>query len=198
MILFVFVPRSHKQLREEDRTLESVSAALFLCSTIVAAAKLSRRRDFPRWYMIVPILGLTGFLDELSFGERHFDFPMPTIAGKKVDGIHDLVDMAYEMILQKTSETAANLLLALVIMGLVGILVRYRREISVRLSQHPPLPYLVLTVFLLVPAVLIDMHLFGKSPLHDFLEELLEFNVALSLIFAGIAIGFASQPMEEA
>jgi hypothetical protein len=197
IFLFVFVPLSHNQLIEEDGVLESVTAVLFLSCTAVSAVLLIGRHGIRSWYMTIPVLGAIGFLDELSFGERHLGVSMPQVVGKKLDGVHDLVDLTYEITLRNSSETVANIILALAVVSLFGIFLRYRREIARVSQQNPPLPYLLLCFFLLVPATLLDMHLFGKGPLQDFLEELLELNVALCMLFAAIAVGFTNRPEKE-
>jgi hypothetical protein len=138
--------------------------------------------------VLIVLLALVGFLDELSFGERMFDLEMPVLGkGYKVDAVHDLLDF-----LPRWYQT----LIWAVCLGVpVLILCRKMRIIAdhgyrKRLVCGYPLKiYLPAIMVLLVAAIVIDdneefaaatvmdMPLFGQ-----FIEELLELNAALMLL----------------
>jgi len=65
----------------EDRFLENAQAALFLASFFLGLVALFRQRKKREKLTgaLIAFLGLTFFLDEISFGERLFSIEMPVV-----------------------------------------------------------------------------------------------------------------------
>jgi hypothetical protein len=77
----------------EDRHVETLSAALFLTAGAVAALRLARGEAPTFWLVLTVGIGVVGFLDELSFGERILGFEPPMVGGVRIDAVHDLLQL---------------------------------------------------------------------------------------------------------
>lgn len=92
---YAWVPGARAGVLEEDHFVEWLSALTFLAAGLVGAWCLLRGRS-PGERLAVAVaalLGLLGFADELSFGERLFALDMPRIRGLKIDGAHDFAEV---------------------------------------------------------------------------------------------------------
>lgn len=185
-----YLLQGHRSLlTEEDQLIENLSAVLFLGSGLLGLWLLLRSTGQRKIYLLVTALGLIGFLDELSFGERIFGFSMPSVAGVKIDGVHDLVRLPLrplrQLLLASSSATAVAVLVILVIAAVLLITaVSHRERLRVwagSIMVHPP--YLAWSIFatLIVVAILLDERIIRFRNL-VFLEELLEMNAALALL----------------
>ncbi len=78
---------------KEDRIIENMSAGTFFIVFIISATFLPKFNNIQhkRLFIIIFILGLAGFLDELSFGQRIFDFQVPFVLNFPLDAFHDLI-----------------------------------------------------------------------------------------------------------
>ena len=78
-------------LIKEDGLIENISAILFAAAFLISLIHWPkiRRKEGATTFVFVGILGLIGFLDEISFGERLFDLTMPVIYEVKIDALHD-------------------------------------------------------------------------------------------------------------
>lgn len=91
-LLYALFPHLRKGFVSEDQFIENASAFLCLASFLLGVVFLAARdaKAHRKVDAIVPVLGLVGFLDEISFGERVFHIRMPIVYGVKVDGFHDV------------------------------------------------------------------------------------------------------------
>jgi len=83
---------------KEDHLIENASALLFLSAFSLSLYYLivhrhSRLRS-GGLLKVVCGLGLLGFLDEMSFGQRVFDLTMPRYGEVSIDATHDVVELA--------------------------------------------------------------------------------------------------------
>lgn len=192
-LLYLLVPWLRKPLVREDNLLELLSAGLFLV-TVAAGIHLVRRlqdRYDKKVYLVIPLLGLIGFLEEMSFGERLFHFEVPVMYGVRIDAVHDLINVLYAV--AKTETAPVWLIFLGVGLGffIVYVLIAYHlydyRVLARILNRYPPLGFVGLCGGLLVVAVLIDLE---AVPYHflNFVEELFETMAALALVFACVAL----------
>jgi predicted ATP-grasp superfamily ATP-dependent carboligase len=188
-------------MTEEDRFLETLTALVFAGGVLVGIAAFVRGRTAPAFYLIVPACSLLGLLDEISFGQRLFGFELPRLRHFEIDGVHDLFLVTYDVfVTDNPFYLACYVLIPLLALAGGSWLVLSKPHWRGRLSRipatlrrHPPLPYVALAVFLLFVALTIDLDLVETDWLL-FIEELLELNVAVALLFGGLAIAAGRHP----
>ena len=83
-VTYIWFPTYRHCLVDEDCLVENLSAMFFLSSCFLAVFFLAKLKDHKKLLFLVSLLGLIGFLDELSFGERIFGFHMPHIGDVKI------------------------------------------------------------------------------------------------------------------
>lgn len=219
-ILCVVIPNPQNLLAQEDGFLENLSALLFFISFFLGTIiirKLSAKKIISSHhnsgYFCIPLISLLGFLDEISFGERIFNFQfIQVIDGLKLDGIHDIISLAYKFLILKLLRNQLNngdysflsCLLFCFVLAIL-LLIRYYRPISnfmiSSLKQHLSFRFFLIMVIFFFLATLIDIGVFftltnmGMLTFlnHDILsvyEELLETYVALSCLFMTLAIHY--------
>ncbi len=190
--VYLLVPELRPQLVEEDQWIENSTAALLLVACTLAALRTARATSGAAWRpMVVGALALVACLDELSFGERLFGLSMPSLGERKLDGVHDLVNVTADFLRAPSilGWVVPGGLVALVAVVLFVVAHRAswtRAEIWRRLraiARDPSLTLLGVGIALAAGAILLDLHLvsFGGS---RFFEELFEMNAALALAFA--------------
>jgi hypothetical protein len=191
----------------EDGILENLTVVLYLLTFLFALVLLgtqSIKRQFDRkWLVLLLALGLIGFLEEISYGERLLSLEMPIVYNIKIDGVHDFVDVAINLIPTLVAEhLVPSLLIALgVLVMFVVAIGKYRKTLwnAATTGEYREL-YLVMffLVGLACGAVILDSDLFPfKGDLA--LEECFELNFALALVAACFIIykinANKSQPM---
>ena len=193
-VYFVF-PRHQKRFINEDRFLENLTALLFLAAFLLGTVFVAKLRDKRKRqvYSVIPIVGLLGLLDELSYGERLLQIKrLPGLRGIKIDGLHDLVYIAFVAIKEDGSPLFFGLLFVLLALG-VFLLLRNRQRVAattqVLLKRFPALHFLPRAALFLLIALAFDLDLL-RTRFLSFVEELTEMNVGLSLLFGAGAIGY--------
>lgn len=168
---------------KEDHTFELLTAAAFLGAFVVVAVQLLRRRQVTTLSLAAGLLGLLAFLDEMSFGERLFDFEAPRMFDTKIDSLHDFLLPLWTALADRDPAAMAFSAAALVVVVVVLILA-VRRGV---LRQEPDWPLLAGAVAFLVPGLLFDV-MFENYELpvleRSYLEEHLELSAGiLTLLF---------------
>ena len=143
-------------------------------------------------FAVLSAIGLLGFLEELSFGERLFNLSMPRIGPAKIDSLHDFFYVGHKGIikLMNDSAAAASLFFASMCLFLLALGLRYRARLlraTFTVRKHPPYLLAIFFIVLAFTALVIDLHIFC----YDFLfmiEEMFELNAALALIFCCFSI----------
>ena len=196
LVTYFSVAESHPVrdfLVDEDNLIENLSAGTFCLAFLCGAALLFRgvRRLFDRrWLVLVTVLGLLGFLDELSFGERLFGLKMPMIANIKLDSAHDLIDwIYYEGPLVLARHRGPYLLGLVAAILLVSVaLIRLRRQLrglACDRSNYPLYALMLFFVALLACAVTIDLGITDPwSTELEIVEELFELSAGIALVFS--------------
>jgi hypothetical protein len=195
--LFFTRPELRGEFLYEDRLVENWSTGLFLAAFVVGLFLFLWIKNISKISLVVPILGLLGFLEEISFGERYFKLTMPIVAGVKLDSIHDLVDL---IIAGETRSFLMENLIFLAVFGLlvlavaVGLLVRSWEKVSLHFGSQPALIYAVLALFYVGLSQVLDLELF-PSQWSRGIEEILELNAAVALVFGAFVMrrGIASE-----
>ena len=174
----------------EDSLIENLTAGLYLCTFSAALLLLTngrlRNRKSCKWLGALSVLGLVGFLDEISFGERLFDLKMPVVGDTKIDAVHDLVDLGLSQVDRLGSEQA-QLVLFVFLSGLVllcAAILKYGksiRETIIRDRYYPLYVVALIVVLLGCSALALDTERFAFRGANA-LEECLELNVALAML----------------
>lgn len=197
-----YLLQGHRDLlTEEDQLIENLSALFFFVSGLTGLWLLVRSTGQRKTYLLITALGLIGLLDELSFGERIFGFSMPSIAGVKIDGVHDLIRFPLRPLRQLLlTSPSATIVVALVILVIAAVMlitaVSHRKKLCAwagLMLVHPP--YLAWSIFatLIVVAILLDERII-RFRNFAFLEELLEMNAALALMLVSWCTSRAITP----
>ena len=198
-LIYFLAPGFRASLILEDRFMENLTVILYLAGFLLGVTLALRLRTNTQRmvYGMVPLIGLIGLLDELSFGERIFNFTMPTVEGVKIDGVHDVV-----LLMAVALKHPGNLFIYAAILVVGGIIVAWAIPMLIvnidrmldMVRVYPTLRFLLLLVAYGVVAIIIDLDI-AKMETLQFAEELAEFNGALALLFASLAI--ASSPGEK-
>ena len=196
LVTYFSVPESHPLrdfLDDEDSLIENLSAGAFCLAFLCGVALLIRgvRRRFDRrWIVLVTVLGLLGFLDELSYGERLFDLKMPMLAKIKLDAAHDLIDWVYyegPLVVARHRGLYLFALVAAVLLVAVA-LIRLRRPLRELARERGNYPLYVLMLFFvafLAGAITIDLGILDPwSEELPIVEELFELSAGIALVFS--------------
>ncbi len=182
--IYVFIPTLRPSLTTEDQFIENLTAVVFFTAFLTAVIRITTSNESHRLaYAIVPLLGLIGFLDELSFGQRFFGLKAQTIRGVNIDAVHDVLLLApdtYGVLL-------GFLLLTLSVLTLV-VIPKTRIRIRDAFKRYPRLRFLPFFAAFGLAALALDLHLvFIRPPFFIYLEEMFEMNAALALLFMSFA-----------
>ncbi len=190
LVAYHFSPGLRDQLTKENRFVEDASALAFFGTFVIGAVSWPRAKGKNGFGMLVflAILGLVGFLDEISFGERLFGFSMPVVHGVKIDAVHDFLTLGFTV---AVDFARADRSLAVVVAGVacaaaVTVVLGYRawlRRFFSSSMHYPPYILLTFSATLIFVALVIDLQLWPRRVLFMF-EELFEMNAGLALLFA--------------
>ena len=190
-LAYIFFPAWRPSLQNEGHLVENMSAALYFGSALLGFFMLLRVKEKKTRivYLVIPFLGLMGFLEEIGFGERLFNIQMPRIGNFKIDGLHDLIQVAYwELAKHKYDYFWLYLFLfAFFSVAAFFIIRRYHRHFMQALKAYPSYRFVLFSIGFLFVAQIHDMG-FIDLEFGVFLEELFELNGAVGLFFASLSI----------
>jgi hypothetical protein len=171
---------------DEDSLVENLSVAFYLGAFLLAVG-LAWKSRHRRWTTLgVGLVGLVGFLDETSFGERWIGVHMPTFFGVKVDAFHDVFYLAYHLMPRVSSHPLFPLsAVAIVAVPTVYFgrhLVPTVREWLAGIYRHPAFTIFVVAVVQIAAALVIDLQIVRVKGIF-MLEEVFEMNAAIALVF---------------
>ena len=189
---FIFFPAVTQRFVAEDSLVENASAISFLLASVLAVWTLKNNEGYRMYLWTIAAIGLLGFLDEISFGERLFGMSMPYVAGTKIDAAHDFVDLLYrtrgswacpgDMSCYSTAAIVALVTMASAWFLRDWIVAQYDK-----VMKHPHWFLLVLFVGLLSVALIIDLGRIDSALLFAF-EELIELNAAVLLCICSLCV----------
>ena len=195
----VFHPALTQRLLSEDSSVENATAASFLLASGLAVATLRKSMGHRAFLWTIVALGLLGFLDEISFGERLFGLTVPSIAGIKIDAVHDFFALAFKT----RASWACPGTISCYYAGAVAALAVFactwffRHRVIAGLRQLREKPHwflLVLFLLLLFAALIIDLHLVHNELVFA-MEEVLELNAALLLSICCLYVYSTTNPV---
>ncbi len=196
--VYAWFPAYRTYLVAEDSLVENLTAISFLCTFLLGLIFLLRTRNMDRkgnsfkWFILLSALGLLGFLEELSFGERLFDMSMPVLSGWKIDALHDFLYVGYRIMKRHVNmhHLIFFVLLSCAGMGFLAANTRYRvklRQAALALINRPPYLFLLFFLVFISVAAMIDLKIIPNRPRRLF-EELFELNAALATLFCCFSI----------
>jgi hypothetical protein len=178
-------PHARPLLLQEDGIVEMASVMCLLGIVIGSAyASLAWGWNWP--LLLAGLIGLAELLDETSFGSRLFGFEPPELhGGGQLDGFHDLLMLAYRL-LRDINGGLAWLLVGLMLAASLGLMLVVANQLRSGfgrqrswLAEHV---LLFLHIGFIGLAQVIDITS-SSSPALAAIEEVLEFNAALALVF---------------
>jgi hypothetical protein len=190
--IYILFPQVRPAFRFEDHALENLTASLFSAAfllSVIAMARFKEKR-YPKAYLAIPLISLLGFLDEIGWFERAFNFTVPKIYGDELDGLHDFPTAAYTALQNNLHWLLSIFLLAASCIALFLIVRKYRKylnRIPGMLTRHPPFVFLLIFAGIMFLAALIDLGIVSFGNHRRFsgsLEEIIEVNAAMALLFA--------------
>ncbi len=206
-LLYSVIPPLRPHMIREDHFLENLTAVLFLVGFLLGLIFISRLKgtSYPRAYLLIPLIALVCFLEEVSYGQRFLHLPSPRInlpgagvRGFAIDSLHDLLGLP-------TKLYGTRFLYALaVVFGAVVLLILRTYGIAGIFTNSPPVGFaLVFMGFLFIGMILDIRHgqvtlllvtsgaansIERTRDLLQFVEELSDMNAAFALVFASLSI----------
>jgi hypothetical protein len=191
VVMYYLFPNTHPYFVNEDSIIENLAAFLFLLTGLIALVLTFRKQGFQKKGLILlSITGYIGFLDEIGFGQRIFNFQVPVIAGKKIDAVHDIPVAIMKLFLHFAKD---NLLSAIILTGIgvgsVLFLIYFYRKVILNnaytMLKYPPFILILFFVVLIGSAMVLDTDLF-ELELSVVIEEMFETNAAFILLLSAI------------
>lgn len=192
---YYLFPSTHSYFVNEDSLIEDLTAGIFILTGLVPMILAPRKTGFQKKGLIfLSITGYIGFFDEIGFGQRIFNFPVPVIANKKIDAVHDIPIALIKLLLRLADD---NLLMAVLLtgigFGLIILLIFYYRKVILKnarpMLKYPPFILVLFFTVLIGFAMILDTDLFDMEFL-VVIEEMLEMNAAFSLLLSAINLYF--------
>ncbi|MEX0720056.1 MAG: hypothetical protein WD059_05265 [Balneolaceae bacterium] len=191
LIIYFWFPDFMPYIIEEDHLVENLSAFSYLLAFVLALWVLKNYQSWRKLTWFVAAMGLIGFFDEISFGERIINFTSPEFWGEDIDAVHDILAITY---VNLSNIFSFYELLFIVLASVFGMILIYIKQTKYTLRdfignpKNPPGIFLVFFAFFLVTASLFDMKDF-IAPL-VIMEELFE-------MFGGVALCLYSISLAE-
>lgn len=187
--LYFWFPEYINFIIEEDHLVENISAFSYLLAFFLGLWVLKNYSSWRKLTWLVAIIGLIGFLDELSFGSRIIAFAEPELLGKNINALHDFFFIGYIFF---TNLVGLYGVLFLVLGFSAGIIFLYFRQYRFRIKDFigdpttPPGLFLVLFAFFVIAAQIADLKGF-IAPL-VIIEELFEMYGGIALCLYSISL----------
>lgn len=180
-------------ISEEDKPIENLNAANFLISSLVGLYFYFTGSVHRKMLLVLSVVSMTGFLDELSFGARIIGFQPPMVMGTTLDAAHDLfyigVKLVYKLTLNYPFLMVPSMILGILLFTFILLKYRFRlmEEVKKFYIFKPSFllaSFFIITLFL---ALVIDLGRIENEFLF-LIEELFELNAAIALFFLIISL----------
>ncbi len=193
--VYFFFPSARKHLVSEDKTVETISAILFFCAFLVGLFYLIAKRAKHATVLVclATFLGLLGFVEELSFGGRFVGYKYPRAYDVRLDSVRDVIFVAQRFIEVQVETYGTLIYWATAIGALSGLTLvcaytsNYLKKFLYLSRRHDCYMFIAIFLVFVVVAIVIDLRVLEWKPIYV-LEEALEMNAALALIFSCLSI----------
>lgn len=189
--LWVVAPAARDHLYREGHAVELLTAWLFMVAAVTGAVTMRRAR-LRAWhpYALIPAVSLLCFLEEVGWGFKDLRLARPQVLWLKVDGLHDLITLAYAVYLEHgsvRSRAAIGLAAVAVVVGLALTRRRILYPLSRAVRASAPWRFTAIAVALVAGSIVLDL---DWLPWRYFkaMEEVIEWDAALALLFAALSI----------
>jgi hypothetical protein len=119
--LLVFNPLILLNISGEDGLIENVTAGVLIGAACLSISQFFIKSTDKKVFLVLSFVGIIGFLDEVSFGDRVFEgMYFFRVHGVKIDGIHDVAEVSANLIKTNIVYHTLGTLVALVM--IFGIL----------------------------------------------------------------------------
>ncbi len=194
LLLFFFVPSVRPHLDEEDKFFEHLTNVLLGMSFLTGLILAILRKDKTERLTALGIGLFAGIAlgDELSWGERFFSINMPNFAGKKIDGLHDLVEVVWDIEIAGSNDLW-RIVMAVILLGSIWY---FRKPIYLLLQKvmsSPSGTALVAVGIFGGFALLFDIHIIEFAARHA-LEEYCELAAASAILYSLILLARCPPP----
>ncbi len=179
-VLAVLVPASRPVLFPENEIVENLTAIFYLAAF---ATSIFHIRIHKIAYLI-SLFGLFGLLEELSYGKFIFNFSFNKYYGLDLPNLHNFVQLPYFAFKDNTA-IATAMLIAFSAATLIATYMIYSRRHH--FNSNPAAPYLLVFIVLIIGALTLDMGI-AYNRFFPYMEELLELNSSLVLMFGAISL----------
>lgn len=187
------LPEFKSQFIEEDQLIENITVILYLSVFIVGLVGLLFSKQKNRKLLIIfIILALFVTLEELSYGERYYGFSAPRIFDYKMDTVHDLFFLFFKTIKVIYEKYGKIVFFIIALASILPLFFLYRAwkyffPLFFKLIREPEYFYFLLFIVFGFVALLFDLGVI-KHDFMKFMEEIMELNAGIALLFATIAL----------
>lgn len=172
---FTLANPTRTSLFVEDGVIEMATALAFFAAFLASIFYLFRGGHNRFSALLVGGIALLGALDEMSFGERHFDVQAPHVLDHKIDGAHDFLSLVNGLMNKSLPGDAVNLLLLM--LGFAGMWLAWVVLKRLKTLTLPSIAIVMAASGSVILAQLLD----AKNRLGPF-EELLELSGGMLLV----------------
>ncbi len=188
-VVFWWMPDYRSYILREDSLVENLSAFFYLITFLLGSLFFIKSKRTIKPLVIVSAVGILGFLDEISFGERLFALHMPRIGDLKIDAAHDFIELGYWTIRSSISSYPVftyTLIVGSVILAAI-VTIKYQHKLISTISilyrkQKQTFILVLFFISLIFAALVIDLEIVHHDALFA-LEELFELNASIALFF---------------
>ena len=193
VVVYTLFPDTSVYFHGEGTPVENLTAFFYLLASAFGIANAIRNRTLRQFSIVIAVLALVAFLDEISFGQFYLKYQPIRIGDKDIDAIHDIFGLIGKFILHGLKEDTIP---TLAVIGVVGILVLaflfvYRTQLWKWIQVNLRTSAFVLLICcagLLFIAETIDV-VFSKIEQLKMLEELFEMCASVAILFSALSIG---------
>ena len=187
--VYFFFPHMAYYVYEEDCLAENLSALFFLSSFFVGLLLTLKLGKISKFMLLTSFIGLLGFLDEISFGERFFNLSMPYIDYVKIDAVHDIFYVLFAAIKYAVKlERVRIIFLSLALLSFLAVLLLLHKEDLLKTAgliySTPQFSIIFVSMLFIGVSLLIDVVETGVFL--SITEEIFEMNAAIGLLFTNI------------
>jgi len=190
IVLYAVWPGFRDYLFREDGLIENLTAVIFFCSFYISMLSFFKKGKTQKSLLLIALVSLFGFLDEISFGERHFGLNMPRYDGVKFDAVHDSLywgfSRACSAIEFELNELWVIMGVGLAILAACGLVFRGQLKVwisRIKFNQKMQLDFVFL--FLIACAMLVDLEILDNEYLY-YAEETCEMLAGIALLFCSL------------
>ena len=194
VVIFLLIDLCLPQLREplsnKNQILEWVTVGIYCVGIAVGIFYCLRLSSKRRRYhhLAIPMLNVLGLLEEIGYGADLFHFPVYKVFSVNIDSAHDFFSVIYKFL-----GTYILVLFALIFFLCRFLFKRYGNPLAALIRVYPAYKFAIISVAFMLTSVIFDLYIIY----HPVLEEVMEMNAAIALVFASVSIHFEQQQLKQ-